>query len=179
MKWPQIVGGFSPHGPVSTYDMLGVGPNIGGNVPTAQGWPAVNLALYIPFRLSIPVLVAQLFALIGSITTGNVDVGIYSAGGTKIVSSGATAIGTANLPQLFNIADTQLGPGLYYFGVCLTSTSGSLFAGSTGVTAVTGKLYGLAEQTAVSSLPATFTLATWSRTILPVCGFIPFPMSIL
>ena len=59
-------------------------------------------------------------------TTGipndNIDVGIYSADGTRIVSAGSTAQSGTEIAQNFAIADTLIGPGDFYLAMVMNGT---------------------------------------------------------
>ena len=95
--------------------------------PVSATWTTANRAYFIQFRLSRPLLVVKLMALSGAtVGTNNSDVGIYDAGGTLIVSSGATLTANANAIQEFNITDTLLGTGLFYLAMSMNGSSYSI-----------------------------------------------------
>ena len=58
------------------------------NAPGALAWATANKAIYVPHRVTAPILVKRLW-FAGNNATGNVDVGIYTLAGTKIVTTGA------------------------------------------------------------------------------------------
>ena len=124
----------------------------------------------------------------------SVDIGIYDATGTRLVSSGATTTyyttttGTTTTTTTaagykYVVLNSTTGYTLtagttYYAGIGFTFTSG------TGVTIATIPMYGAtlmgttvgvvdaANQTAVSTLPATMASATVGGTVAPMLGLI-------
>ena len=134
----------------------------------STAWPAANRAIFVPFILSSPMLVTQLFALIGAISSGNIDVGIYDRAGTKIVSSGSTVMGTINVLQLFNITDVVLGPGRYFMACAVANATGTVFAGAS--TARRYVAQGVCQQATAFPLQATATFAAAAAAFCPVIG---------
>lgn len=157
---------------MSNYAMGGmhrpVGPSSG---PAVITWSA-NLAVYMPVAIPWPYPVARVFWLNGStITTTNVDFGIYSAGGTRIYSTTSTAMSGASTIQYVTPGTPFiLPPGSYYFAWTCSSTT-SRGNAMTFATALPAKMMGLLEQATALPLPATATFATFA-TILgaPFCG---------
>jgi len=131
-----------------------------------------NKAYYVPFRLSQPILVLQLFHFNGAgAFGGNIDVGIYNETGTLLVSSGSTVQAGANVPQFFNVTDTAIGRGRHYFAVAYSSTVGTNeLHGYALSTVARCRVIGMAEQTSAFPLPATATFAQASETIIPIIG---------
>ena len=84
---------------------------------------AANRAHYIPFVVSEPITVVQLFAYNGATASGNIDMGIYDAKGTKLVSIGSTAQAGTNALQTFDITDTVLGSGRFYLAVAMDNAT--------------------------------------------------------
>jgi hypothetical protein len=105
----------------------------------------------------------------GATAANNIDVGIYDAAGTRLVSAGSTAqAGTSDL-QLFDVTDTLLGPGLFYFAVSFDGTTGTVFRHV--VSQNFGQALGVCQQTASAHpLPATATFAANAFQIVPTCG---------
>lgn len=127
-------------------------------VPTASAvWSSANRAIFIPLHLPGPVLVKRLFVVNGTVASGNIDVGLYTAGLARIVSAGSTAqTGTSTL-QFFDIADTPLSPGLVYLAVALDNTTGT-----TATTSVSGNAQrtgGVFQMASAFVLPSTATPA--------------------
>lgn len=134
------------------------------NRPTVPGatssaaWPAANRAIYSAVVVPRPVTVTHLIIYVGT-SSGNVDVGIYNEAGTRLVSSGSTAtIGGGAANQAFNIADTSLSPGVYFFAMSCDNTTATFQCEQTAAEwlRVSGR-----QQEALGSvtLPATATMA--------------------
>ena len=143
----------------------------GGLVDTA--WPAANRAIAYPFVLCAPITFTTLFAMLGATNSGNFDVGIYAADGTKIISAGATAMNAgASVPQLITVTSTTIGPGLYYCAMAVDNTTATLqnFQIGTVLTNVGLIGCGCAQMASAYVLPATFTFAQIAANYLPWCG---------
>lgn len=120
-------------------------------------WPSANAAIFMPIRIIEPTLIVNIAVSNGTLA-GNTDVGIYSLNGVRLVSSGSTA--QAGSFQTFDIADTMLGPGVYYAAVARDeATTGTTFRHSFASNVIP-KIIGMAEMAAAFPLPATATLAT-------------------
>lgn len=96
--------------------------------PASTAWPANNRAYLIPFYLTSPALVVEMFFQAGTGPgTANFDLGIYRDDFTKIVSLGATAsVNTTDaiLPAGGgDIADTALAAGRYYMAMSAAATT--------------------------------------------------------
>jgi hypothetical protein len=137
------------------------------NVPAGNNtWPAANRALYLPFVVVETITAVKLFVYNSITATGNVDAGLYTEDGTRLVSIGGVAMsGTVTL-QEFDITDTVLAPGRYYMGLAFSSASANLKA-STGSGS---KMLGIMEEAAAYPLPATATFAAASSDYTPFCG---------
>lgn len=140
----------------------------GGSTPASSAYPAANDALFVPIYLVQNTSIKRLFAINGSAVSGNIDVGIYTADGALIFSSGSTAQSGTNQPQFFDIADWILSPGRYYFAVALDNTTGTLFRANYSLARL--KALGMAKMASAFPLPATATLATVTDLYLPLIG---------
>jgi hypothetical protein len=144
----------------------------GGSAPGDQNYPVANLALYIPFTLTRPLLVKKLWVRNGSAVAGQLDMGIYQ-GTTRLVSIGGTNQAGIDLLQEFDITDTVIPAETRLYLAINSNTSGAtqkVYA----VTTATGALLGLAGcfQQAVGAvtLPSTATFATYAQIRLPLMG---------
>ena len=147
-------------------ESVGAPVNIG--TLASATWPTANKAIFMPFRVfhSQGITVLVLAWMNGATATGNVDMGIYDAAGTKLVSTGSTAQSGTSTIQQVDVTDTLLGPGLYYFALALSSTSGTTIRSS--ILLLSHKLLGQAEVTSALPLPATVTFATITSAYLPL-----------
>lgn len=134
-----------------------------GVQPAARTWVA-NLINYTPVTLKYAYPVNRVFWINGStITSTNVDMGIYTADGVRIYNTGSTAMSGASSVQYVTPSTTfVLAPGDYYFAwSCNNTTSrGMAFGGAANA----GRVLGLVEQTPGGfGLPATMTPVAWAR----------------
>lgn len=160
--WDFVVGGF-----ISTpIALLGLG------APTLTGmaWPSANLAIFIPIRLALPVVVYKLVIGAGTTAAGNFDVGIYDASGNRLVSSGATAKGAATA-HVLNITDTLIGPGLYYLAMAADGTNNYMMlvpSGTSPVPVQKMRLSGIMGMATAYVLPAVATFAAANFPLIPL-----------
>lgn len=170
--WPSRAGGV---GHLAVIDVIaGVfAPFMpAGATLASAAWPTAKKVFYLPFRVPSALLVQQLYVYNGAAVSGNVDVGIYTPGGTRLVSIGSTAQAGTNDQQLFDIADTLLAPGAYYLAVTLDNTTGTTFR-LVPLNVGVGRIVGaLTETTVAFGLPATATFATVADTYYPACGLL-------
>lgn len=131
-------------------------------------WPVANLAIFVPFALATPLTIAQLFTANGATVSGNIDVGVYTLDGTRIVSAGSTAHAGTNTLQTYNIADTLLPAGDYYLAIAMNNTTGTLSAHA--LAAIHLNRLGIAQMATAFPLPATATLAQMASAYLPLFG---------
>lgn len=138
-------------------------------------WPSGSLAIYIPFAVVVPITITQLFWHNGATASGNVDMGIYDAAGTKLTSTGSTAQGTVSVLQLVNITDIVIGPGCFYFALAMDNTTGTMFRTTLGALLELQRGLGMAQQASAFALPATATFAALANNYAPACGLIIGP----
>lgn len=145
----------------------------GGQALVSITWPSANLAKYVPVAIPWPYLVKRVFWINGSsVTSTNMDFGIYTAEGTKIYSTGSTAAsGTSATQYVTPATDILLTPGRYYFA--LASSSGSANRGGQGSTStnvIAEQLGGMLQEASALPLPATMTPVTVANSAFPLCG---------
>jgi hypothetical protein len=95
------------------------------SAPASAAWPTQYLAIYIPVRVKRRVVVRKLGIANGATASGNLDLGLYDAIGTRLVSAGSTAQSGTTTEQVIDITDTIIGPGLYYLAACMDGTTGT------------------------------------------------------
>lgn len=157
---------------ITTYGINSAGGQLhatnGAVGAAALTWVA-NLAIYVPVLIPWPYTVRRVFWVNGStITTTNADFGIYTVDGTRIYSTGSTAMSGASAPQFVTPTEFTLSSGAYYFAwTCSNTTSRA-----TGAAAVTAsqRLAGVLQQASALPLPATMTGAAVSNAVYPLCG---------
>jgi hypothetical protein len=146
--------------PMSEMSVSGaLGTHSAGSIVSAA-WHSANTATFIPFRVPMPVLVAQLWWWNGATVSGNVDMGIYDRVGTRLFSIGSTAQSGTNAMQTVDVADFRLGPGQFYLAFVLNNTTGAVMGDNGNISANNRKATGFAIMASAFPLPATATLAT-------------------
>lgn len=162
-RLPLHVGSIGRFGPILTMYTTN---NAGGIV-----WPSNNRALYFPVHLPAPFLVARGYLVNDGNNTGNVDIGVYTIGGSRLVSSGSTARGGTNATQYIDLTDTWLGPGDYYWALVGSSTSG-VYTGVAAASATALRADGiLQEDLGATTLPTTMSPAAMATANVPLFGF--------
>lgn len=164
------------------YPMLGTHSlDSGGGLARAMGlsltastaWPSANLAIYVPVPVYRLVTIAKMAVNNGTAVSGNIDVGIYDATWNRLVSSGSTAQSGTSAIQIFDITDTTLNPGLYYIGVALDNTTGTL----AGYVFTGGSLeirsFAVYQQASAFALPNPFVGAAMAQTLIPLVSMTP------
>ena len=166
-RYQHFIGGKTWVSSANLHGMTQAVSNAG--VGTSTAWPAANLAIFIPFLLDFPFTVAQIYAHNGATASGNIDVGVYAEDSSKLVSAGSTAQAGTSAIQAFNVTDTYLAPGVYYFAVALDNTTATMSSRGSPVATI-GQIVGFAEMASAFPLPAIATLASFTRTLYPAMG---------
>lgn len=100
--------------------------------PTSGTYTLANRAYYVPILVPAVCVARRVWWYNGATVSASYDLdcGIYTdAGykpGTRLVSSGSTAQGTASVIQFVDITDTALSPGLYWIAIACSSASATL-----------------------------------------------------
>ncbi len=137
-------------------------------LPTSGVWPAANVTIYVPVVLFMRVNAVRLWVQNGGSVSGNFDLGIYDEEGTRIVSTGSTAMAGTSVVQTVDITDIGLGPGLFY--IAMSCDNGTAAFGRGAVNAQYLRICGVFQE-AVFTLPANATFATMAQAYLPNFGF--------
>jgi hypothetical protein len=153
----------------SIFSKVASSTSVSAGAPSNLAWPSANLAIYVPFFLQVPAKIQLAFWQNGSTTvSGNIDVGVYGAKGTRLASIGSTAQTPANSGQSAALS-VQLGTGLFFMAIAMDNTTGTLAAMSLGSL----PLYissGIFQQASAFPLPATATFAIPTQDYLPKFG---------
>lgn len=91
-------------------------------------WPAANRIYYVPFHLKGHFYTGKLGWLNGNAVSGgaNVQMGVYSASGLLLCTTGSVAQATVSVPQwAAPTVPCWLPPGRYYWGLTLSATINS------------------------------------------------------
>ena len=96
-----------------------------GLVTAAAGtWPAANRALYIPVEVETPCIAVKMMFQVTT-QSGNFDIGIYAENGSRLVSTGSTAVPAAGM-SVSDITDTTLTPGTYFLALNIDNTTAAV-----------------------------------------------------
>lgn len=171
---------------VTPFSEDSIGRELVNTVAGAYGssvYPTANMAIYVPWWVTEPVLVTKLGAGIGGVSSGNLDIGIYNSAAllptTKVITAGATAVGTISTAQEVNIADTALVPALYFLAFWCSNTTAAFQRVQLGGGLQVGKLLGICSEIVASNLPATATPVTASQSYMPEFGAVMDPRTLL
>lgn len=157
-------------------EMLGVWQNVLCNTnlisQASAAYPAANRIIYIPFGLAMPATIVKLWVYNGAFTgSPNLNMGIYDVAGTRIVQIGTTAQSGASVLQVFDIADTLIGPGDFYLAIIATVTTAQMIRTAPGDVGFCRAMGMLQEAGSGSTLPTTATFATVASAYIPQIGF--------
>ena len=133
-----------------------------------SGWVTASKMIAIPFSVSQARTVAKISVVIGTATSGNIDVGLLDSAGAKLQAAGSTAMGTADTEQVFDITDQPLAADTtYYAAVAVDNTTGRV----RGIALATanGPLARVVEKAAAFPIPAANALlALTATTVVPL-----------
>lgn len=161
-----------PRASICTMSAEAIGPylaGMNGSTPTGTiNWPAANDALFVPFTLPAYFLARRMIILNGSAVAGNVDAGIYTLDGARIVSSGAIAQAGTSAIQFLDITDTLLPPGRYYLAA--SCSSGTARIRRCNITVIRQQMMGVLRAASAHVLPASVTFASPNSPQIPIIG---------
>lgn len=163
MDFPSVVPARPVISTVNEWSAIGFLQRV---AQASAAWASANRAVYMPFTLSTSYLVQRLWWANGSAVAGNVDCGIYTSDGVRLVSTGSTAQAGTSVVQSVSITPLLLTPGRYYMGLAASSTSATFLSDT--VFLVPG-LVGLAQEASALPLPAQATFAATTGRLY-VCG---------
>jgi hypothetical protein len=133
-------------------------------------WPTAEKAIYSPIDIPWICSLRKVFVSNGSVVSGNLDVGLYTSAGVRLWSAGSTAQSGTSTEQVVDVSpDLALTPGLYYVGLVLDNTTGTVVRNtpSTQMCAVAGYY----TQATAFPLPSTATFAIdYTLTYTPLVG---------
>ncbi len=161
---PPVISSLSPY--AGTGCLTYMANSFGAGASTA--WPSANRAMFVPFWLPGPFVLASLFSYNGATATGNIDIGVYGVDGSLIASKGTTAQSGTSTLQILTITAKVLLPGRYYMAISASSTS-TTFVSRTPATNLTVRM-GLLQAASQVPLATGPTLATAASAVLPIFG---------
>lgn len=165
-EWADAGGGGVPSKQAISTLEIPVANGLYGatNVGASTTWRVANEAFYFPIILTEEVTIKRLLWRTGTTGgNGNYDIGLYTSNGegepdSRLTNLGSTAFPAANTEVASNIADQTIGPGLFYIGLSLSSTSDSTrVAGTLNVQDELIRRAGIWREASALPLPATAT----------------------
>lgn len=127
-----------------------------------------NQARYTPLVIYRSCTAFRIWFRTSGVQTGNYDVGIYDENGTRLVSSGSTALPTTQNAVMVDIADTPLTAGRYYLAHAVSSATSSQAVGIASI--VNLRAAGNVTQASALPLPATMTFGTSGESSVVIMG---------
>ena len=138
--------------------------SVGGNA----GWPTANKAFFIPFEVETTVVAYKMIFNVSS-QSGNYDIGLYSETGTRLVSTGSTAVPAAGA-AMADISNTTLVPGTYFMALNVDNTTASIGRNSALGTPIM-QICGMQQQAlGAVTLPNPATFANPTSAYVPGIG---------
>lgn len=123
-------------------------------------WPTANLAMFVPFILDDTTIVNQFAWMNTASLGGNVDAGVYSEDGTRLVSIGGTAQAGSTQAQVVSITTTSLDAGRYWMAISKSTATGQFYHISlNGSPTLPRLLMGVKEMSSAYPLPSVATLS--------------------
>lgn len=135
---------------------------------TSSGAPGASVICYVPMVIPWVYPIRRLFLWNGLTAAGNVDVGLYSKDGVKLISSGSYVQVGTSVPQ-FSSVSYLLPAGAYYLAAVMSSTgTWTRTTPSSGSTVM--RQIGLLAESAFP-LPAVMTPTATAISTMPLIGF--------
>lgn len=163
------VQGFRVHGP--TINCASQESALSKRVPWDSvgnaAWPSANMAFYVPFEVYHTIKIERA-GYRNNNATGNVDLGVYDAHGTRLAHTGSTAIPGSNVLHSIALSLT-LTPGIYYMAMAYDGT-GNISRYSSSSTLQRMITTGCYQEASAFPLPATATFATLTNNYIPTMG---------
>lgn len=154
---------------VHSEEALGVEMGAISSTWTSAAWGLTNVSTAYPFVLGDYFLVRKVWWMNGNTaTTDSADVGVYTEGGTRLVSGGGTAISNADKVQEVDVTDTLLPPGRYWCAYAQNGTTATPMLLSGAVQNL--RALGFAQMATNYPLGSTFTPAAIASASVPLCG---------
>lgn len=161
---------------ISSGGSTALGPAlVASNLLPAQAaaavWTTANTAWYCPFNLPQIATITQFFTWNGTVGTDRVDLGIFSADGTSLITTGSTVLSGNTTIQLYNTTDITLNVGDYFLAMAMNGTTDTMFRVAM-INSTAANTIGC--RTGASSFPLSTTTAAAPTGI--TCGFAIVPM---
>lgn len=160
---------FIPLSTILPWSIEAFGPATSSNNPTSGTFSSSNRALFVPFQLFAPAVCPSMICVNGAAVSGNIDMGIYSVDGRRLVSKGSTAqVNINSLQRLTFTTPLVMGAGLYFMALACDNTTATFFRRTTSAQNL--RMFGMFQMASAFVLPATATFATILNGYLPCFG---------
>lgn len=163
---PAVVDGDQTLTVISSLDLIGT--SYAYSAPASTAYPLANLAIYIPIAVSEAVTAYEGWVVAGATAGGNFDIGIYSAAGSRLSSSGATARTVSTVNNTTTMTDYVLLPGVRYY--MAFAADGTNNYAATSAAAGLNEAMGVLESTTSYVLPTSPTMSRTTRAYVPWFG---------
>lgn len=134
----------------------------------ATTWPSADLAIFLPVVIAGPFTIRKAGCENGT-NSGNVDLGVYTAELSLVVSTGSTAMAGGSVWQEIDVTDTTIPAGLYYIAMVMNNTTGANAASAVGTGVM--RASGAFQMASAFPLPATATRTAISNSYWPSFQF--------
>jgi len=164
---PVLISSYSRWGVAAEYAALQAGLALASNT-----WPVANTAFYLPLMIPWPYPVRRIFWGNGSsVTSTNMDAGIYTWEGVRLFSTGSTAAsGVGALQYVALGTELILTPGRYYLALADSSTTANRGGIAAAGTVSRNRQIGILQEASALPLPANMTGAQVANAYIPVVG---------
>lgn len=142
--------------------------------PGAAGnavWPSANLVIYAPLELLAPFPLWKFLSFQGTGAVGTVTMGLYTADGTRLAQTAATAHVASTL---FAVVPTDttlvIAPGEYHIAMVYSDAATDLCSRATGLAVSALRSMGWFQEAGAGGLPAVATFATVTNAYCPFMG---------
>jgi hypothetical protein len=152
--------------------------SVSANVSTA--WGTANLAYFYPVWVPESCVLTKLWWQNGATANGNVDVGVYTDQGNRLISTGTTLQTGTSVIQSVDITDTPVPAGLLYFAIALSSATGTIWSVAASLSGSLAIMSGYQQATAFPlPNPATFATTVGTNFGLMKFGALVAPRTVL
>ena len=157
---------------LTTYNSYSIGNLLIGDAldtttPVTTAWGTANLAIYIPFYSNTMWKFTTFSWRNGTTASGNIDCGLYTFDGVKLVSTGTVAQSGTSAIQNATVASTTIGVGVFFLAMALSSATGTIYCVSE-INAGLAISHGIFNQGTAFNLPATATFADPTSLLVPL-----------
>jgi len=127
------------------------------------------MVVYVPLIIRDRVTVSKLWVACGESGAGSLDIGLFTASGVQLASSGSQTKPAGPAEYVHDVTDVVIDRGIYYFALVSTTTN-SFYQFVLNAPVLTAA--GVLQQASTWPLPSSATFAANTRTYSPVGGIL-------